>query len=508
VRQSPHQTQNYILMSKIYDIIRNLAQDHPHKIALTLPYKKNGSVGNLTYQELVCAVDIIAKLIKERKYKNIALLLDNSKEWIFIDLACMKLGITLTPIPQFFSEEQISNLINNAGIEYIITDESDRFNFLNHKTISTFLTPNISLLELSNPTRNDIPENTTKITFTSGTSSKAKGVCLTSENIEKVVFSLVERIGKENAVNNLLLFPLAILLENIAGVYCALCSGAKVTILPLKLTGINISGDINLKYFVNALEKLEATSFIITPELLKLLIYLVKSDKITLSKANFIAIGGAVVAKDLLLEAEKLGLPIYQGYGLSEFSSVVCLNSIKDNKIGSVGKKLPHTQIKIASDGEILLKGNNFIGYVGDNINNDDWYKTGDLGYLDEDEYLFITGRKKNIIITSMGRNFSPEWVESELLKNTPISQAVIFGDSKKCNIAIIVPSINRHDHSLLKKVIDDVNHKLPEYARINSFLVAKEKFNLLNNMLTANGRVRRGEVYKSYESRIKNLIK
>ena len=78
-------------MSKIYDIIRNLAQDHPHKIALTLPYKKNGSVGNLTYQELVCAVDIIAKLIKERKYKNIALLLDNSKEWIFIDLACMKL---------------------------------------------------------------------------------------------------------------------------------------------------------------------------------------------------------------------------------------------------------------------------------------------------------------------------------------------------------------------------------------------------------------------------------
>jgi long-chain acyl-CoA synthetase len=486
-------------MSKIFNQIKNIAQKNPDKIALFLPYQNE----SITYQKLVDEVLVLAKILQEKNYQNIALLLDNSKEWIFIDLACAKVGITITPIPQFFSVEQISNLINNAGIEYVITDEINRFGFLDCDEESVFLNENISLMKLSNPlttlVKNNFAKNVSKITFTSGTSSDAKGVCLSNDNIEKTVFSLVERIGKENAVNNLLLFPLAILLENIAGVYCALCSGAKVTILPLKMTGINISGNVNLEYFITALEKFGATSFVITPELLKLLVHLKKLKKITLSEIKFIAIGGAVVSKDLLNEAEDLGLPIFQGYGLSEFSSVVSLNFVGSNKIGSVGKLLPHIQAKINDDGEILLKGNRFIGYVGEDGDSEKWYETGDLGYLDEEGYLHITGRKKNIIITSMGRNFSPEWVESELLKNPLILQAVVFGDGEKSNIAIIFP-IKEFDFSL---AIQEVNLQFPEYAKINNFIIVEERFDLENKMLTANGRVRREIIFKNYQTKI-----
>lgn len=492
-------------MSKIYDAIKRIARTNPSRVALSLP-QEDGLIIAVSYQELVSETNRYIQFLQAGNYKHIALLLDNSKEWVFIDLACMKLGITLTPIPQFFSEEQISNVIRNAGIEYVVSDALDRFSSFEYEE-GRFIAPHISVLKLLDVYQTNISNDIVKITFTSGTSAAAKGVCLTNDNIEKVVFSLIERIGAKNAVNNLLLFPLAILLENIAGVYCALCVGARVTILPLRLTGINISGNINLEYFIAALEKFGASSFIITPELLKLLVHLMKLKKITLAKAKFIAIGGAVVSKDLLLEAKELGLPIYQGYGLSEFSSVVALNSVENNRIGSVGELLPHVQMKIAEDGEILLKGNEFKGYIGGSVSDSEWYETGDLGYLDEDGFLYITGRKKNVIITSMGRNFNPEWVESELIKNPFISQAVIFGDGGKSNIAIIVSFAPNCDLNLLKKVVEDVNAKLPQYARIEDFIIAKDGFSVLNNMLTPNGRVRRVEIYQQYQNEIMGLI-
>jgi len=493
-------------MSKIFEKICKIAKNNPNETALICP--KEDQITEISYQELINRIQNLIKNFKTKKYNNIALFLDNSASWIFIDLACMEIGITLTPIPQFFSQEQIKNLVKNAAIEYIITDETSRFNFLKYDEEKNDILPkNIKILKIDNPTQNNIPHQTTKITFTSGTSSNAKGVCLGNENIEKTVFSLIDRIGRENAVNNLILFPLAILLENIAGVYLALISGAKVTIPSLKLTGINISGEIDLPLFIKTLSSFNTNSFILTPELLKLILHLIKSNQLDLSKMKFMAIGGSVIDENLLMMADKFNLPIYQGYGLSEFASVVSLNSIKENKIGSVGKLLLHIQAKIAKDNEILLKGNQFLGYIGEEYKNNEWYKTGDLGYFDEDGFLYINGRKKNVIITSMGRNFSPEWVEGKLLQSNLIAQVAVFGEAEKTNIAVIVPKIKEIDLDNLNQIIENVNVNLPQYARIAKIIIAKENFSFKNNMLTANGRLKRAEIYKNYKSKITNLL-
>lgn len=487
-------------MSKIFHSIQEIAKTQPHGVAISQITQEG--VMEVTYAELVDQTVAFIDFFKAQELENIALFLDNSYQWICIDLAAMACGICLTPIPQFFTEEQISNLMKDAGIKHILTDVSAHFSWIeNAKKVSNFA--NIDVLEMVGHIAKSVDKKVVKITFTSGTTSNPKGVCLTNDNIEKTVFSLIERIGHHNAKNNLILFPLAILLENIAGVYCNLCVGAKVSITSLKNTGIDIAGNIDLAAFIALLEQAQPTSFIITPELLKLLIHLKQMKKITLDKVNFIALGGAVCAKELLVQAQALQLPIYQGYGLSEFASVVSLNALTANKIGSVGKLLSHIDIKIAKDGEILLKGNAFCGYINADYHASEFYQTGDIGYVDDEGYLFISGRKKNVIITSMGRNFSPEWVEGELLKGSLISQCVIFGDGQKKNMAVLVlhPLFNNEED--VKKWVQHVNERLPDYAKVSDFIIASEPFTIENRLLTSTKRVRREAIYEAYQNRI-----
>lgn len=487
-------------MTKIYEKIKKLASDNGSKIAISVV--DQDFLNEITYSQLIDKVNKLSNFLLANEINNVALMLDNSVEWIVVDLACMNLNISLTPIPQFFTDEQIRNIIKDAEISYIFCDNLSRFDFLEFKNLDFFESKNVSLLKLdkvTNPKKSEI----VKITFTSGTTSDPKGVCLSGGNIDKVVFSLIDRIGSDNIVNNLILLPLSILLENIAGVYCALCCGAKISICSLTKTGIKVAGSNDSNLLANLINRSKPSSFIVTPEILKLIIELVRLKKINCDHLKFIAVGGAVVANELLIEAKNLNIAVLQGYGLSEFSSVVALNSLDENKIGSVGKILPHIEVKIADDGEILLKGNSFLGYINQESYLDLWFKTGDIGYLDQDGYLFVSGRKKNIIITSMGRNFNPEWPESELIKEDKILQAAIFGDAKNCNFALIVLKDLLSSDQILE-IIDKVNRKLPDYAKIHNFKVITSPFSYQNGLLTSNGRLKRDKIYQKYQEHIK----
>ena len=221
------------------------------------------------------------------------------------------------------------------------------------------------------------------------------------------------------------------------------------------------------------------------------------------------AVGGAHVSKKLLQRAAALNIPVFEGYGLSESASVVALNTEKTNKIGSVGKPLPHVVIQFSEENEILVKGANLLGYTGETAKEitDSFIKTGDIGYMDDEGFLFINGRKKNIFITSFGRNVSPEWVESALLNAPEILQVCLFGEAKPWNIALIVtkPGVTS---LLVSRAIEETNKQLPDYARITKWLLADAPFSVKNSQLTLNGRLKRDVISAAYKEKMNDLYK
>jgi len=217
------------------------------------------------------------------------------------------------------------------------------------------------------------------------------------------------------------------------------------------------------------------------------------------------------VSPRLLQRATALGLSVYEGYGLSECASVVALNTLDHYSAGSVGKPLPHVRLQFAEDGEMLVAGACLLGYSGASVRQSyKYFPTGDIGHLDADGYLHITGRKKNMFITSFGRNVAPEWVERELNLSPLIAQAAVFGEARPWNIAVIVPARNSEGNIAQIEEIDDaikdVNSTLPDYARITNWIFAETAYTPQNGQLTANGRLKREAIWQQYANRVNSM--
>jgi long-subunit acyl-CoA synthetase (AMP-forming) len=159
----------------------------------------------------------------------------------------------------------------------------------------------------------------------------------------------------------------------------------------------------------------------------------------------------------------------------------------------------------LSDDNEIIVQGNAYLGYVGQDNLPGDTVPTGDIGHIDDDGYLFISGRKKNIFITSFGRNVSPEWVERELKISPLIAQAAIFGEARPWNVAVIVPKA-LSTTAQIESVIQTINQHLPDYARIKRWINADAPFSVANQQLTTNGRNRREMIWQSYQDKINAL--
>jgi long-subunit acyl-CoA synthetase (AMP-forming) len=316
---------------------------------------------------------------------------------------------------------------------------------------------------------------------------------------------LAERIystpGADLDINlHLNLLPLSTLLENIAGVYVPLYLGKTIVVLPGSRLGLIGSSQLSLPTLLQTLHQYKPNSLILLLQILQALV-IAKTKGFGLPHSlDFIALGGARTPKALIEQARSLGIPVYEGYGLSECASVVSLNSPVANRIGSVGKPLNHVEIKI-DEGLIKVRGNVFTQYLGQAVQQqDDWLDTGDLGYLDDEGFLFITGRKKNLLISSFGRNISPEWIESELSLCPSIAQVMVVGDGEAFCSAILVPRSNDADARQIATEISHINTQLPDYARIQKFVLA-EPFTSHNQLLTDNGRLRRAAIMARYES-------
>jgi long-chain acyl-CoA synthetase len=298
------------------------------------------------------------------------------------------------------------------------------------------------------------------------------------------------------------LLPLSILLENIGSVYTPVLAGARIIVPSPQESGISGSSSIDPVRLAAMLQNRQPTTLIVPPALLKLLVQHGRAGQLPAS-LRFIAVGGAPVGSALLRDAADLGLPVYQGYGLSEAGSVVAVNTPADNRPGSVGKPLPHSRVRIGSNGEIRIRGITFSGYVNGPVHaaNTDLC-TGDYGYLDDDGYLYVTGRMQDRIITPYGRNVAPEWVESELQAHPDIMQAAVLGNGLSHLYAVLVgrPGVSRQR---LNQVVATVNARLPDYARIAGWTLADAPFSPADGTRSETGGLRRAVIEQSYAPRL-----
>jgi len=431
----------------------------------------------LTYRELSRAIEQAKELLHGATIA--AVMMENSPAWIIIDLACIAAGIPLLPLPSFFSEKQVRHALADAGVDTVFTDQPERFGGGCEKIYVAGR--NYYRIRLENAPKT-LPAHVAKITYTSGTTDTPKGVCLTQAAMETVATSLLSAIKAPPQARHICLLPLGILLENVAGVYVGLLAGATICLPPV------IHEPLAL---YNAINDAHATSCILVPELLRMLLAVGKP----LPTLSYAAVGGAKVSPKLLQSALFKGIPVYEGYGLTEASSVVAVNTPDAYKIGSVGKILPHIQMHCDGDGELFIRRPLFSGYLGDTEPRQEWYATGDIGRINDDGFLYIEGRRKNIYITSFGRNVSPEWIESLLTAYPAIAQAVVYGEEKPYSTAIIVSP----QPQAIPAAIAQINQELPDYAQIGAHVLAHESFSIANGQLTGTSRPRREAIYEAY---------
>ena len=209
-----------------------------------------------------------------------------------------------------------------------------------------------------------------------------------------------------------------------------------------------------------------------------------------------------------------LGLKTLQGYGLTETSPVVSCNLLNKVKVDTVGPIFPGVEVKLAEDGEILVKGENLmLGYwnnkeATEQTIKDGWLHTGDIGEFDEDNYLKITDRKKDIIVSLGGDNIAPSKIENLLTLSPEIEQACVFGEQKNYIAALLVlSSESKSSDEDIQRYIDEVNKDLTQPEKIKKFIFIDEPFSIENNLMTPTMKVRRHEVQKKYQNQIDQLF-
>jgi long-chain acyl-CoA synthetase len=520
---------------------------------------------------------------------RIAILQNNNPDWIISDLAILSIGAVTVPIYTTLGAAEMLYILNDAEVSAIICSNahlkkllkiSDEALLLKHiistEDVSDSLTNKDILsieqlralgresgdLELLNKRIEGIsPEDTFSIIYSSGTTGRAKGVALSHQNLISNIENVLKVVDVRSSDCYLSYLPLSHVFERMVH-HLLVYLGAKIAysrgfafvgadttfFRPSFMVGVPFYFERlmeKIKENISKAGKVKASAFEIAMNL-KLPILSSILDTAVLSKIRekacpglrFYISGGAALGIETAEFFNNLGIPVLQGYGLTETSPVATINTIDSDKIGTVGKAIPGVEIKIAEDGEVLIKGHCIMqGYLNMPEANreaiiDNWFKSGDLGSLDNEGYLTITGRKKDLIITSVGKNISPQKIEALLKADDYIKEVVVFGDNRPHLVAIIFPEIERLTQEGItepkakptvktdtKTIITDkalhrffekkLRSRLKGLARFEQI----RRFNLINGTLSTKGgeltptlKIKRSNVKEKYNSIIEAL--
>jgi len=526
-----------------------------------------------TWGETLKAIQKLARVLKNNLSEGDRCLLvsENRPEWLIADLAIMLANGITVPAYTTYTEKDYKYLIEDCEPTVIIVSNNEMHNKLkNIIQEKVFIKKIITFDDLSNTEELDkyikfdsiINEQINKnieiknenlkrnspacIIYTSGTAGNPKGVILSHggilNNLEGAQEILKPLIDKKPIF--LTWLPLSHSYEH-AVQFVQIAVGAKVFYaerIEKLLENISQARPTIMtavpRFYQNLYNKInmnmkKATGF--KAKLIKLTINLGKKklfgEKMSISEKflNFLAealvrrkvkkqfggnlkafvSGGGALDKEIGEFLNSIGLPTLQGYGLTETSPVVSCNPIHKIRVETVGPPFKGNQVKIAGDGEILVKGENvMLGYWKKKedtakVLKDGWLYTGDIGAIDpEDGYLKITDRKKDIIVSAGGDNISPAKIENQLANSPAIEQSMVFGEGKNYLVALIVPSkefINQREK--IKEIIDEINKNLTLVEKIKKFSLLDENFSIENGLLTPTMKVKRNKVINKYKN-------
>jgi long-chain acyl-CoA synthetase len=509
----------------------------PDKLAL-----KKGDI-TYTYTQLKAEVIKLKNYLIEQGLKRgdkFAVFGENRPEWAIGYLAIVRAGLVVVPIDRMLSTAEILHILRNSEAKGVIASE----NYLdNIEAVKPELSDFEFIIQMDKikdlePTKeipvNDIdPDSLAVLIFTSGTTGTSKAVMLSHKNIISNLES-VDKIIKINEKDTLVsIIPMHHTFEGTAGFIYPLYQGAAIYYPPslkpkdivatMKEANVSclIAVPLLFEKFLAAVHRKIAAAPISTKimfnaisgigsvfRFLRKPLFTKVRNEMGLGNLRIAAAGGAALTEKVARGLELFAIPIIQGYGLTETAPVISVSPLEKPKTASVGVPIPDVEVRIDKPGkdgigEIIVRGPNvMLGYYKNEkatkeVIKDGWLYTGDLGCMDEEGYLYITGRKKSLIITQTGKNIYPEELEEKIIKSQWVKEVLVVpridAKTKKESIcALIFPdyelleeysisseiTLKQEDvEAIFKDVVHEVNEGLPPYKRIIQFEVREEEF-------------------------------
>ena len=542
--------------------------------------------------EIYSSVVALARTLESwgiRKGDRVAILSENRSEWTITDFAVLSLGAVTVPIYATQTTEQTSYILNDSGARIIAASTKGQLEKIlaiqSRTPVERILVMDavedpravqMRELMLQGPADFDpefdarsqtiLPEDLATIIYTSGTTGTPKGAMLTHGNMASNISCSMEAFGfgtkDELSVSFLPLshvtarhVDFALLYRGVVLAYCPDIGQLAQTLAEVQP---NIFVAVPRVYEKIRQQVISKTMGFPKNEVYRWALSVGRAhrsetvagikptshswkiaDQLVFSKVRagmggkaeeFIS-GGAPLGRELAEWYADLGIPIHEGYGLTETSPVIAVNTPTANKLGTVGRPLANVEVTIAEDGEVLARGPSiFKGYWNRPEETqaafvDGWFKTGDIGHLDSDGYLSITDRKKDLIKTSGGKFIAPQPIENSLKLNPFIGTSVVLGDRRKFPAVLIAPNFpaleewarenqvdltsrqalvaNPKVQALYEGIIEELNQNLARFEKLKRVLVVPEELSAADGTLTHTFKVRR----RGIEERYKTLI-
>ena len=484
--------------------------------------KNDLSVSSLTFSEVFALfTGFSAHLISLglNGGEHVAIVGENSPQWAISYFAVIWAGAIAVPLDARARTEHIKQVLALSDSKFLIASTGFTEVLSNTGMVEHIIAIDDALevrthTEKTVPAEKSEPEDTADIVFTSGTTGNPKGVMLSHASIMSNLETLYGAFPITHEDTAFSILPIHHVYERIGGILLSFYCGQRVffarSIKPREMLSdlkvarptVWLNTPLILERLLQRIEQSKAKNFL-TRALPSRFFGKMARKRLGLDRLRIIVSGGAALSEPASQGLEKYEFPLLQGYGMSETAAVIAANPFSRPKNASGGMVLENTEVEIRDldsegVGEICVKGPSVMkgyyknpGATREVLSDDGWLKTGDLGYFDHEGYLYITGRKKSVIVTKGGKNISPEEIEEKLTPLETVEEAIVFSPDDERIQAVIFPEAEgiskklgqspRHGDDqriwdILKGEISKLNRRLEPHKRISHFAVAREE--------------------------------